>query len=172
MRWAAIGLSGLAFVFLLFVQFVPLANFSTAFFGTTAEADLHTWEAKFDATPPGGKTSSQDTSWYDHDFDDDDGIGMVRTAGPLLLAGCVLALAAALIFLRMPVVGTGGAALSALTSGVGLYLFARGVKKLFDDQQDWDVGFYFAIVAVVLAAAAALIGLLSTRRSTPPPGQF
>ena len=169
LRWTAIGLAGLAFVFLLLVQFVPFANFTTTFLSATADADAYAWEAKFHAEGF-GETADEETSWYDNDFDDDDGIGQVRTAAPLLLAGCVLALVAALAPLRMPGVGTGAAALSAILTGVAIYLFANGIKALFDGQQDWGVGFYIAIVAAVLVAVAAVLGLVSRRQSSPPSG--
>lgn len=166
LRWAAIGLAGFAFVLLLLVQFVPFASFTETIGTVTAEADAYAWEGKFRAEGF-GEDRREETSWYDNDFDDDDGIKNVRAAAPLLLAGCILALVAAFAPLRMPAVGAGAAALSAVVSAVGIYLMAKGVDRLFEDQQEWDVGFYFAIVASVLAAAAAVLGLLSRRTRRP-----
>jgi hypothetical protein len=167
LRWGAIGLAALAFVLMLLVQFVPFGGFTTDTSLYTAEADAYAWEAKFRADGF-GEEASEDTSWYDNDFDDDDGIGKVRAGAPLLLAGAILALVAALAPLRLPMVGAAAAGVAAIVTGLAVYLMAKGIGQLFDDQQRWDVGFYFAVIAAVLAAVAGVLGFLSTRKPTEP----
>lgn len=77
----------------------------------------------------------------------------------------MLALAAALFPLRMPGIGAGAAGLSAILTGVAIFLMASGIEELFDEQQTWDAGFYFAIVAAVLVAVAGILGLLAKRQA-------
>ena len=168
LRWTAMGLAGLAFLLLLVVQFIPFATFTTSFFGATADADAYAWEAKFRAEGF-GEESSEQTNWYDNDFDDDDGIGMVRAAAPLLVAGLAVSLAAAILFLRMPAGGAVASFVAAVLVGGGVFLMARGITALFDDQQEWAIGFYLAIAAAVLAFAAGILGLLANRQAAPAP---
>lgn len=171
LRWTALALCGVAFLLLLVVQFIPFAGFTTSFFGATADADAYAWEAKFRAEGF-GEESTEQTSWYDNDFDDDDGIGMVRAAAPLLAAGLVVSVLAVIFLLRIPA-GAGAAALvAAMLTGLGVFLMARGIGELFDDQQDWAVGFYLAIAAAVLCAVAGVLALVGGQRSAQPPSAF
>ncbi|MEK6975349.1 MAG: hypothetical protein AABY18_03295 [Candidatus Thermoplasmatota archaeon] len=172
LRWTALALAGAAFILALVVQFVPFATFSTTIAvpgtsGATADADAYVWEAQFDASF-GAEQSSDQTSWYDNDFDDDDGIGMVRAAAPMLVGAGVLLLVAAVLGLRTATVSAVVAFVGAVVMATAIFLMAQGIKDLFDDQQDWAVGFWLAIAASVLAAGAGVLGLLGRVRSAPP----
>lgn len=165
LRWTALALAGVAFVLAVVVQVVPFAGFSTSFFGATADADAYAWEAKFHAEGF-GEQSSDSKGWFNDDFDDEGGIGMVRAAAPLLAAAAAAALASALLFLAGPRPGAIAGFLCSILFAVGIYLMANGVKDLFDDQQEWSVGFWFAILAAVLALVAGILGLLA--KGSPP----
>lgn len=148
---------------LLLVQFLPWAGVETEGFSgfgfdfPGAKVDSYTWQ--MDA-------NGQNEGWYNEDFDDSDGIGMIRTAIPFLLAGLVVtAIGAVVCFLRA---STGGLVtlIGGVVALVGLVLFAMGTDSFYDSNQDWGASFYLAIAGTVLGLLGGVLGLLSGNASS------
>ncbi|MEK6976530.1 MAG: hypothetical protein AABY18_09340 [Candidatus Thermoplasmatota archaeon] len=175
LKTTSAALAGVAVLSMIVVQFAPWASFETSSsspgvdfgFGSTpgfnfdVEMTSFLWEAE--TTVNGG---SQDTSWYDSDMDDADGIGQIRTAIPMLLVGGVVVLAGALLGAARP--GSTGAVLT-LAGGVlltvGTILFGIGTDNLYGDADySWAVSFYFAIVACALAVGGGLVSLMASNQ--------
>lgn len=148
---------------LLLVQFVPWGGIQTSggqVFGFTfsgADIDSYTWQLQ---------ANGNDEGWYSSDFDDEDGIGQIRAAIPILLVGLVVtALGAALSFART---GPGGIVtlVGGIVAAVGLVLFATGTDAFYDGNHDWAAAFYLAIIGTTLALASGIMTLMADNART------
>lgn len=152
--------AGLVFVFLLLTMFLPMHAIGGG--GFSVEVDL--WGTSFTG---GGQSESMD--WYDDSVEDEDGIGELRAAGPLMIVAIVAAFAA---------VGLGAMSLqngklrnmamiacftATLFAMLALILYSVGVDKLSDgDMSDFDKGaaFGLSITGIILSAFAGMMFLL------------
>lgn len=163
-RLAAPILAILAFVALVVLQFgVPWGQVRQEMGGGFGERTLTTWQ---DEQSGGfeGFTAGERKGWYEGDWADGDqsAVDKIRIAIPLLIGGTVLLLVGAILAFT----GRGSSAaivniLGTALAIVGSVLFCIAAEDLLDGQQDWLVGFYFAIAGCVLGLAAAIVGFAS-----------
>lgn len=162
LKLASALLAAVGALCLVLVQFLPWGGVQTEGFSgfgfdfPGAEVDSYTWQVD---------ANGQNEGWYSGDMDDADGVGMIRTAIPFLLAGLVVTtLGAVVAFARA---NTGG--IVSLVGGIlaltGLVLFAMGTDTFYDSNQDWAASFYLAIAGTALALVGGVLGILSSNAS-------
>lgn len=128
--------------------------------------------------------SSSDTKYSSSEFDDQDGAGLLRAAGPLAIVGLVLSFLAAAVLvvslfvrtLRLTLIGSIVAALAAVFLILTVVLFPIGISEIHEpgtSQQAgftfdvsgiaWGAGLIIGILAAALAIGATVTGFLSLR---------
>lgn len=172
LKTTSAALAGVAVLALIAVQFAPWASFETSQsnggfsgggfsfpgFSFDMKVTSYTWNAKSTVND-----NADTTSWYDSDMDDADGVGLIRTAVPILLVGTVVVLAGALVAAaRNGATGNVVTLVGGLVLAIGVTLFVIGQHQFFDDADfSWAVSFYLAIGAAVLALTGGILGLLA-----------
>jgi hypothetical protein len=177
LKTTAAALAGLAVLAMIVVQFVPWASFQQSSssgggnfggfsfpgFSFDVKVTSNTWNAK---TTVNGETDT--TSWYDGDLSDTDGVGLLRAAIPVLLAGALALLVGTLLAAARG--GTAGSVVclaAGVLLAVGTTLFIVGTHQFYDDADfTWGGSFYVAIVACLLAIAGGVLGLVDGNRAS------
>ena len=165
-RNTSIALAAVGAVLLVVLQFVPWATFEQSGFGGSFTAEMRTWERSFHGSGF-GFSGSDSTGWYDGDADDDEGVGLIRAAIPLLLAG----LAAGVLGLLLTATSRGAVGgiltlVAALAAATGTVLFIVGIDRNFNDldaDYTWSAGFYLAILGSTALLAAGITGVAAPR---------
>lgn len=157
----AIAFSAAAFVLLLLTMFVPMTSESSD--GASFDATL--WGATIQFPSFFGmQGGTQDTSWYDSNYDDEDGITQLRMSGPFMVVGLTLAFAGAFIGLaagdkNMGNIGVVLTVIGTAFSATALVLYEIGISA-FADGANHGPGFGLAIAGICLTGLAALMFVL------------
>lgn len=180
LKTTTFALAGLAVLLMIGVQFLPWLTVKSSSetpgfegFGfsvppqsskTTMQAN--TWDLDRTVTS-GDNSNTADEGWSHEDFDDADGIGLIRASGPTLLVGLVATLAGGLLAWFRPNIGglvtlAGGVVLTVAT-----ILFSIGLNQFFDDvDYTWALSFYFAIAACACAITAGVLTFAAQRTAS------
>ncbi len=160
LRPIALGLLGAAVLLCIFTQFLPWKSFSTHFSGQNINLAENLW-----GTSASSGTTSQGKGYYDSDFNDSDGIMLVRIMAPLVTVAALGVVASGLLgFLgRLPLAAyaSWGSSLALLVFSI---LFLSGLGSLNQGTSlDTGIGSYMVFTAVVLAAAGGVLFFMLAR---------
>lgn len=123
--------------------------------------------------------AGQEEPYSSGELDDAEGIGLLRTGGPLLAVGMSLAFVALVLVVldlfvpdrHLDTVAVGTAGLAFLVLLAGIITLSAGIDRSLDDSfggaadAGWGVGFFLAIAAGALALAGTATGLVYKLRS-------
>lgn len=165
-RLACAILALVGFVALLVVQFnVPWANQHASGFGGSADRTARTW-GESDSGSYFGFSGSNQKGWYDSGWSDQDrnAVNQLQVAAPLVVAGTILLLVGAILSFGPGAPGPIVTLIGGLVAVGGAVLYFLAIQDLFNNNQAWQTGFYFAVIGAVLGLVGGVIGLAAGNR--------